>query len=242
MGGKGWIAGLAVAILLAGVLVSGCAGAFRTLDGNSTPGTAEGGVTLPEPRFESGVSVEEALRERRSVRSYADLPLALADVGQLLWAAQGVTDDEGHRTAPSAGALYPLEVYVVAGSVEGIEPGVYHYRPGEHLLLRVGNGDRRADLQAAAASQTSVGDAPATIVIAAVPDRTIERYGERGMRYVEMEVGHAAENVYLQAEALGLGTVAIAAFDEGEVGEILAPPEGTVPLYLMPVGHPGPGT
>ncbi len=234
--------GLVIAAMLAAVLVvSGCAGIHQMPGGNSTPAPAEGAVTLPEPRFEGDVSVEEALRERRSVRVYAEVPLTLDDIGQVLWAAQGVTDDRGYRTAPSAGALYPLEVYLVAGSVTDLEPGVYHYRPGEHLLVRVGDGDRRAALQAAAVNQTPVGDAPATVVIAAVPDRTTAKYGERGMHYVFMEAGHAAENVYLQAEAIDLGTVTIGAFDDDEVREVLALPEETTPLYLMPMGRGVPG-
>ncbi len=233
--------GLAVAMVIAGVLVSGCAGISRTPDANGTPGPPEGVVTLPEPRLESGVSVEEALNGRRSVRAYADRPLALAEVGQILWAAQGVTDDAGHRTAPSAGALYPLEIYVVAGSVEGLIPGVYHYRPGDHSLVRTGDGDRRAALQAAAVNQTAVGGAPATLVIVAVPERTTVKYGERGVRYVAMETGHAAENVYLQAEALDLATVTIGAFDDGEIGEIVGLPAEVDPFYLMPVGRPVPG-
>lgn len=234
------MAALAIAALLAGVLVSGCTGLSPTPSGNSTPEGPEGAITLPEPRLESSTSVEEALRDRRSVRDYAKRPLGLAELGQVLWAAQGVTDDEGHRTAPSAGALYPLEVYVVAGSVEGLVPGVYHYRPGEHSLVRTGDGDRRAALQAAAINQTSVGDAPATLVIAAVPERTTARYGERGGRYVAMEAGHAAENVYLQAEALELATVAIGAFDDGEIRGIIGLSEEVEPLYLMPIGRPMP--
>ncbi|MDN7011511.1 SagB/ThcOx family dehydrogenase [Methanoculleus sp. FWC-SCC3] len=232
---------LAIAATLAVMLAAGCAGIPPEPGSNGTPEPPKDAIVLPEPRGEGDVSVEEALSARRSVRIYADVPLALDDAGQTLWAAQGVTDDRGYRTSPSAGGLYPLEVYLVAGSVTGLEPGVYHYRPGEHLLVRVGAGDQRAALQAAAVNQTSVGDAPATIVIAAVPERTTVKYGERGMRYVYMEAGHAAENVYLQAEALDLATVVIGAFDEDEVREVLALPENTTPLYLMPVGRPVPG-
>lgn len=230
-----------IAAMLAAVLTAGCAGTPLTPGGNSTPPPPQNAVTLPEPGFEGDVSVEEALSARRSVRVYAEVPLTIDDAGQVLWAAQGVTDERGYRTAPSAGALYPLEVYLVAGSVTGLEAGVYHYQPGEHLLVRVGDGDRRAALQEAAVNQTSVADAPATIVIAAVPGRTTAKYGERGMRYVSMEAGHAAENVYLQAEAINLGTVTIGAFDDDAVREVLALPEETTPLYLMPVGRPVPG-
>jgi SagB-type dehydrogenase family enzyme len=231
-----------VAMLAVAVLAAGCAGIPPPPGGNSTPAPPpEGAVTLPEPRTEGSVSVEEALSARRSVRVYAEVPLELADTGQVLWAAQGVTDDRGYRTAPSAGALYPLEVYLVAGSVMGLEPGVYHYRPGEHLLVRIAGEDVRTTLQAAAVNQTPIVDAPATVVIAAVPGRTTAKYGERGMQYVYMEAGHAAENVYLQAEAINLSTVVIGAFDEDGVREVLALPENATPLYLMPVGRPVPG-
>jgi len=236
--------GFIIAAVFALVLVSGCAGIQILPGGDSTPApseTPEGAVALPEPSFKGNISVEEALKERRSVRVYAEVPLALTDLGQVLWAAQGVTDERGHRTAPSAGPLYPLEVYVVAGDVAGLEPGVYHYRPGEHLLIQTAGGDLRAALQAAAVDQAPVGSAPATVVIAAVPDRTTAKYGDRGMRYVFMEAGHAAENVYLQAEASNLGTVTIGAFDDGEVRDVLGLPENTTPFCLMPVGRPVPG-
>lgn len=222
------------ALIIALVLATGCAHPLPAV--NSTHAPPDGVVMLPEPRFESSVPVEEALRERRSVRVYAGMPLTLADIGQVLWAAQGVTDKRGYRTTPSAGALYPLEVYLVAGDVVGLSVGVYHYHPGEHLLIRIAGGDQRAALQAAAVNQAPVGDAPATIAICAVPDRTCAKYGERGMRYVFMEAGHAAENIYLQAVASNIGTVAIGAFDDDRIGEILMLPENTTPLYLMPMG------
>ncbi len=232
---------LSIGLLLAAVLAAGCAGNLLLPGKNSTPAPPDDAVILPAPRSEGGVSVEEALWKRRSARIYAEVPLMLADVGQVLWAAQGIANDRGYRTTPSAGALYPLEVYVVAGSVVDLEAGVYRYRPDGHLLVRIGGGDRRADLQAAAVDQASVGDAPATLVIAAVPERTTAKYGERGTRYVAMEAGHAAENVYLQAAALNLGTVAIGAFDDDRVEEILMLPKNATPLYLMPVGRPVPG-
>ncbi len=234
---------IAISALL---LASGCADThlLPPTGGNTPapPGTPEGAVMLPEPVLEGNVSVEEALRERRSVRTYAEVPLTLADIGQILWAAQGVTDDRGYRTAPSAGALYPLEIYVTAGDVMGLAPGIYHYQPEKHLLIQVTSGDRRADLQAAAINQTPVGDAPATVVITAIPDRTTTKYGERGLRYVDMEAGHASENIYLQVAATGLGTVTIGAFDDDGVREILGLPENETPLYLMPVGRPVPGS
>lgn len=155
---------------------------------------------------------------------------------------QGITDSTGHRTAPSAGALYPLEVYLVAGSVTDLEPGTYHYDPAGHQLVRLERGDLREALKVAARNQTQVGDAPATLVIAADPERTIAKYGEeRGMQFVYMETGHAAQNVYLQAETMNLATVAMGAFDDAAVREVLKLSEETVPLYLMPVGRGIPG-
>ncbi|MDR7419992.1 MAG: SagB/ThcOx family dehydrogenase [Armatimonadota bacterium] len=183
------------------------------------------------------MSLESAIARRRSTRAFADAPLALADVAQLLWSAQGVTDQEGHRAAPSAGALYPLELYLVVARVEGVSPGVYRYIPARHALELVRAGDVRSRLMAAALDQTCVGAGAAHLVFSAVYERTTAKYGERGTRYVHMDVGHAGQNVYLQAEALGLGTVAVAAFDDARVREILGLPGNEHPLYIMPVGR-----
>jgi len=207
--------------------------------GAGSPATLSGApVTLPPPDLEGGIAVEAALQGRRSVRQYATRPLPLSALSQLLWAAQGVTGPQGYRTAPSAGALYPLEILVAAGDVEGLAAGVYRYRPGSHSLVPVSAGDPRGALSSAALNQTAVRDAPAVIIIAAVPERTTARYGERGMRYVYMEAGHASQNVYLQAESLGLGTVAIGAFLDSDTAAIAGLGEGEAPLYLMPVGYP----
>jgi SagB-type dehydrogenase family enzyme len=194
------------------------------------------GVELPEPRYDSEVSVEEALVTRRSVRNYTGEPLTLRDVSQLFWAAQGITDPMGLRTAPSAGALYPLEVYVVVGDVEGLERGVYKYRPAEHGLMKVLEGDRREELAKAALGQACVGEGAIDMVIAAVYERTTAKYGERGVRYVHMEAGHAAQNICLQATALRLGTVTVGAFHDEQVKSVLDLPTGEEALYIMPVG------
>lgn len=193
-------------------------------------------LILPTPRDDSQISVEQALRGRRSVRVYEDEALELADVSQLLWAAQGQTDPDGYRTAPSAGALYPLELFLLSGNVEGLPAGIYHYRPEDHRLILINAGDKRQELYAAALQQNAVKDAPMVLVLGAVYERTTGKYGQRGVRYVHMEVGHAAQNVYLQAEALDLGTVFIGAFHENEVKAVLQMREEEVPLGLMPVG------
>jgi SagB-type dehydrogenase family enzyme len=192
---------------------------------------------LPEPRFESKVSLEETLFRRRSVREYVDLPLSLEEVSQLLWATQGITSAWGGRTAPSAGALYPLEVYLVVGDVDNLGVGVYKYQPQEHALVRVGDGDVRAELASAALGQSFVEEGAIDIVISAVYERTTRKYGNRGVRYVHMEAGHAAQNTCLEAVALDLGTVTIGAFSDERVTDILGMPESEVPLYIMPVGR-----
>jgi SagB-type dehydrogenase family enzyme len=201
-------------------------------------------VRLPAPRLEGSVSVEAALQARQSVRDFTDASLTIEELGQVLWAAQGINRREIEwgappgRTAPSAGALYPLELYVVVGSVEGLPVGVYRYRPEEHDLAVVGVGDHRSQLANVAVRQTWMRDAAVMIVIAGVYARTTGKYGERGRKYVHMEVGHAAQNVYVQAAALGLGTTFVGAFQDNQVKRILGLPAAEHPLGLMPLGRP----
>jgi len=200
---------------------------------------------LPPPITEGGISVEEALTNRRSHRNFRNEPLTIYQVSQLLWAAYGITlpiPDAHHlrgglRTTPSAGATYPLELYVVIGNVTGINPGVLRYISEEHKLVRVVDGDVRRELTAAALGQQMVEAAPISIFYSAYFPRITERYGERGIRYAYIELGHSAQNVYLQAEALGLGTVAIGAFFDYMVREILNLPYEEEPLYIMPIGY-----
>ena len=210
--------------------------ARKKAEGKVVKGGSMEEVKLPATQVKGKVSLEEALAKRRSRRGYKDEPLSLKEVAQLLWAAQGVTADWGGKTAPSAGATYPLEVYLVAGKVEGLKPGLHHYLPKSHSLVKIMEGDFRKELADAALSQRMILKAPITLVVAAVFRRTTARYGERGTRYVHMEVGHVGENIYLQAEALGLATVAVGAFRDEAVKEVLKLEEE--PLYLMPVGKP----
>lgn len=200
--------------------------------------SGDGEVALPEPRLVGEVSVERALALRRSVREFAREPLSLSAVSQLLWAAQGITDPSGLRTAPSAGALYPLEVYLVVGAVSGARPGVYRYDPRRHRLVLVAEGDARKGVAEAALGQSWVAEAPAIVVLAAVYQRTARKYGERAARYVHMEAGHAAQNVYLQAGALGLGTTMVGAMRDEELARVLGLPNQAKPLGLLPVGKP----
>jgi len=194
-------------------------------------------VQLPDPQYSGGLSVEESMLKRRSIREYKNEPLALSELSQLLWAAQGITDEEGKRTAPSAGALYPLEVYVAVGNVTELPSGVYKYNPHEHELLIIAEGDIRDELSDVALGQASVGNGAVVIVFAGVFERTAVKYGERSERYVYMEAGHAAQNVYLQATSLNLGTVVAGAFDDDDVQKILNMQANEQPLYLMPVGR-----
>ena len=213
--------------VLAGMLLLSIAGG-DTRSSESVRNTA-----LPEVRAEGEMSVEQAIAQRRSVRSFAEKKLDLTQISQLAWAAQGITDPKrGYRAAPSAGALYPLEVYLVTPD------GTYHYAPRGHRMTLVAAGDLRGRLATAALGQKCVDNAPLDVVIAAVYERTMVKYGRRGIRYVHMEAGHAAENIVLQAVALGLGAVTVGAFDDSSVKEVIGLPQQQEPLYIIPVGYP----
>jgi len=201
--------------------------------------TAMKTIRLPKPNTKGATSLEEALFKRRSVRAYSEEPLRIEEISQLLWAAQGITDTtSGLRTAPSAGALYPLEIYVAAGNVAGLVKGVYKYRPQTHELVKLADEDVRKDLSRAALEQESVRDAPAVLVFSAVIERTAAKYGTRSTRYVHMEAGHAAQNVFLQAAALHLGTVVVGAFYDEDVKKVIGMEAGESALYIMPAGRP----
>ena len=196
-------------------------------------------IALPAPRPKGELSLEEAISRRRSRRQFKDSPLTLEQVSQILWAAQGITNGEGRRAAPSAGALYALDLYVAVGGqgAGGLAEGVYHYDPRSHVLERTLEGDVRPTL-ARLAMQTFIAEAPLALVITAEYERISQRYGDRAPRYVHMEAGHAAQNVYLQAEALGLGTVVAGSFQDEQVSQALGLPAGHRPLYIMPIGYP----
>lgn len=193
-------------------------------------------MKLPKAEASGELSVEQAIAQRRSLREY-DGSLSLEELSRLLWAAQGKTHPDGYRAAPSAGALYPLELYLVAGAVQGLSAGVYRYRSAGHALVPHLESDVRRELTAAAHGQSWLETAPAVLVFTAVYERTTQKYGERGRRYVHMDTGHAAQNVYLQAEALGLGTLIMGAFDDKRVQSVLGLPADHEPLGLMPVAR-----
>jgi SagB-type dehydrogenase family enzyme len=229
------------AILFAALVLVACAPltigegptAVAALPADAGPVVPSQVIALPEPRLKGSLSLEEALSRRRSVRDFGETPLTPAELGQLLWAAQGITSPDGRRTAPSAGALYPLEVYAV------LPDAVYHFEPQGYRLSVHTAGDRRDELYSAALRQVPVLKAPAVIVIAAVYERTARKYGEeRTSRYVHLEAGHAAQNILLQAVAMDLGAVPVGAFSDDQIQQALALPLDQEPLYLIPVGHP----
>jgi SagB-type dehydrogenase family enzyme len=232
---KGWWAMLALpGILLAIVLTVAWALRMHTDMSTTSPRVeTERVIPLPPPTAEGGMALAEALASRRSRRAFTTRAPSLGQVAQLCWAAQGITDAaEGYRTAPSAGALYPITVFVVDGN------GVYEYEPGSHVLRRAVAGDLRGKLQAAALHQPCVGAAPLCLVITTDIARTASKYGSRAERYCLLEAGHVAQNVLLQATALGLAGVPVGAFEDRRVGAILGLPPNLRPVYLVPLGYP----
>lgn len=189
-------------------------------------------IILPGPRTKGNMSLEESILRRRSVRSYDSKELSMEEISQLLWAAQGVTDTaRGLRAAPSAGGLYPLEIYIIKSD------GIFHYNVSNHSLEKKGDRDVRGDMVEAAWGQASIKQAPVSVIFCAVRSRVTDKYGRRGNRYVDIEVGHAAENLHLEAVALGLSSVPIGAFTDSEVKKILGLPRDTEPIYIVPVGY-----
>jgi len=201
---------------------------------------------LPMPQTKGNISVEEALQSRRSRRQFIDKEISAEQLSQVLWSAYGITKPMnnppflrgGMRTAPSAGALFPLEIYVLVGKVIGIEPGFYRYISQENKIVRLIDKDLRAELCTAAYNQKMVKDAPAVLFYSAIYSRCTQKYGDRGReRYVCMDLGHSAENVYLQVEALNLGTCAIGAFVDKAIADLLKLDKEEEPLYIMPFGY-----
>ena len=203
-------------------------------------GTKETPIKLPSPDTRGKLSLEQAISKRRSVRRFKAEPLTLEQLSQLLWSAQGITGTGGGRAAPSAGATYPLEVFIVVGEhgTQDLDAGIYHYDAGNHSISLQQTGDLRQKLADTALGQSSIARCPVAMVICAIHPRTAYRYGRRGERYVHMEVGHVGQNVSLQAVALGLRTVMVGAFEDEEVQKALKLEEQFKPLYIIPIGQP----
>jgi SagB-type dehydrogenase family enzyme len=221
-------------ILLAGLLIFIVSFSIGSQGGGEV-------IDLPEARFKGETSLEEVLYNRHSVRRYEDKPITLEQLAQLLWAGKGINIDGVSgptKTAPSAGGLYPQELFVAAGRVDGLDPGIYTYSSRNHSLEQIKRGDLRRELANAALGQSFIAEAPVSIIIAGVYERSTRKYGRRGAdRYVHMDAAHSAQNIFLQAVALELGTVTVGAFNDDKMHEIIGT-EQAVPLYIMPVGHP----
>jgi SagB-type dehydrogenase family enzyme len=197
-------------------------------------------ISLPKPSLDGKVSVERAIKQRRTIRDFRERILSLTHLSQLLWAAQGITDPAmGRRAAPSGGALYPLDIYIVIGEngVEKMEAGVYHYLTKEHSVLPASKGDRRKEIASASLGQMWMAKAPVSLIITAEYKRITWKYGERGIRYALIEVGHVGQNLFLQAEALGLGAGIVGAFNDLEISKVAGLPSKHEPLLIMPVGY-----
>ncbi len=227
--------------LLAVFMVASCG-----LQSSGPPGEAKSknhksmrNFILPDPQLQSNFSVEQSLSERRSVRAFTEEAVSLSDLSQLMWAAQGITEERrGLRTAPSAGATYPMEVYLFAANIESLEKGFYHYRIGEHQLDMIRSGDLIDQLLRSALMQSWLRQAAGIIVLCADYGRTTARYGERGIRYVHIEAGHIGQNIALQSVALQLGTTMVGAFRDDQLAEVLELPADMNPIYIIPFGHP----
>lgn len=193
-------------------------------------------INLPDPLLDGNISLESALNKRRSVREYTEEPLTIDQLSQLLWAAQGITGSGSRKTAPSAGALYPLEILVSADNVTGLDFGIYRYVSEDHSLLLIEYGVHNSQLSKAGLDQSAIADAPVCIIITAVFDRITGRYGDRGINYAYVEAGHACQNVLLQAVSLNLGAVPIGAFSDRDISRILQLDNKETPIYLVPVG------
>lgn len=196
-------------------------------------------VPLPPPRSTGDRSFEEVLNKRRSIREFADPSPSAENIGQLAWAAQGITDDKkGLRVAPSAGAIYPMEVYLLVSGIADIPDGIYLYRNRDHSLQLIAEGDLRRELYSAALSQDAIIKSPVVMVLTGDLHRTEQQYGQRALRYLFLEAGHMAQNVYLQATAMDIGTVVIGSFVDQGVRQVLQIDKNEIPLYIMPVGIP----
>jgi len=194
-------------------------------------------IALPEPRFDGGISVEKALKERRSIRGFKEKSITLDDISQLLWASQGITDDKGHRTAPSAMARYPLEIYLLAGNISGLPAGIYHYSPQGHNLTVIAEGDKIGELFNTPVGQVDWrNDAPAIFVITGVFERMNKIPGQDLSRFVYIEAGAAAENLLLEVVSLGLGSTYTASFDANKIETLLGLSQGEEPIGVLPVG------
>ena len=226
------------AILIAGLIIAVNFYCQDNRERTTLQKTNEDIIQLPVPKLQSETSVEEALNKRRSIRNYTKQPLSLEEVSQILWAAQGITEKNySLKTSPSAGALYPLEVYLVTANVKDISEGIYKYNPLNHSIKKIDDGDKRVEISNASLKQDAIEECSALVIITAIYERTSVKYGDRAERYVHMEVGHAGQNIYLQAVSLGIGTVMMGAFQDDALKKTLKLPANEFPLAIYPMGN-----
>ena len=217
-------------------------GAGQAGAGSNVLTSKEVKMRLPQPSIKGQDSLEEVIRRRRTIRSFRSTSMTQEQLSQLFWAAQGITEERGYkRAAPSGGALYPIDVYAVvgAGGVEGVQSAIYHYGADDHSVSLVAEGDLRQPLAKASLGQMWMAKAPVSLVITAEYRRITSKYGERGVRYAMIEAGHVAQNIFLQAEALGMGAGIVGAFHDHEVIQVMKIPLSHEPLLIMPVGYKG---
>ena len=199
------------------------------------------GIKLPSP-VDSDMNLETSIRKRKSVRSFSDRGFTLEQLARILLTADGLTQKRSgfhRRSAPSGGALYPLEIYVVVQNVESLKPGLYHFQVRDSSLELMREGDFGNEIHEAANHQDAVGDSPVTLVITSRFDRITQKYADRGYRYAYIEAGAVCQNVYLQATALKMGTVAVGAFNDDATNKLIEV-DGVheAALLIMPIGFP----
>ncbi|MEM4718185.1 MAG: SagB/ThcOx family dehydrogenase [Desulfurococcaceae archaeon] len=192
-------------------------------------------VKLPEPSKDTPLS--QLLLRRKSIRRYKSDALTHSELSCMLWATYGLVNRRRH-VVPSAGATYPVEIYVFIKNVIGLKQGIYRYDEVKHSLILVKEGDFSRDLAKACLDQSWVRDAPINIVIVARYEKTTSWYGDRGLRYIHFEAGHIGQNIYLAATELGLGTVAVGAFIDESIAELIGLGKEYIVLYVFPVGKP----
>ncbi|MCX7957694.1 MAG: SagB/ThcOx family dehydrogenase [Deltaproteobacteria bacterium] len=196
----------------------------------------EKNIKLPQYKTTGKISVEETLKKRRSVRKFTDASISIEEISQLLWAAYGFTASDGRKTTPSAGATYPLEIYIAVRKADKLKPGLYRYLPESHSLKFIKEGDILSQVSETTYQPEMCKSAPVHIIITAVIERTTSVYGQRGIRYIHMEAGHSAQNISLQGVALNIGSVLVGAFEDEKLSRVLEAGKDEIPLYIIPVG------
>lgn len=227
-----WIRFLIIGIV-SGIIIFSIYGICKT---EVNTNMKERKIALPKPKLTGSISIEEVLNKRRSIRKFLNSLISVSELSQLLWSAQGITTEDGRRTSPSAGATYPLEIYISVKNIENLKEGLYKYAPDAHSLLLIDENNRSVQIAEATYQPQMVKGAAAIFIITSVLNRTTSVYGERGIRYAYMEAGHSAQNLSLMGVALNIGLVLVGAFDDNKLSDALSLKKDEIPLYIIPVG------